>query len=164
MTNNAPQTVENSQTATITEATRSDIPAIKSIVNAAYTKYLPRIGRPPAPMLADYDELLSTQQVYVLKAGTRVVGSIILSRGEDSDSIKVNNLVVDPVAQGRGYGRLLMSHAESLARQQGLAAITLFTNLKMYENIALYGKLGLVETGRRTEDSYERVYFRKEFR
>lgn len=54
-----------------------------------------------------------------------------------------------------------MSHAEQVARSRGLNTITLFTNVKMYENICLYAKLGFVETGRRVEGPYERVYFRK---
>ena len=55
-----------------------------------------------------------------------------------------------------------MGYAEDLARRRGYPAVTLFTNVKMHENIGLYAKLGFVETGRRTEAGYERVYFRKE--
>jgi hypothetical protein len=32
----------------------------------------------------------------------------------------------------------------------------------MFENLGLYLKMGFVETGRREEDGFERVYFRKE--
>jgi ribosomal protein S18 acetylase RimI-like enzyme len=95
----------------------------------------------------------------VLRIRGRVVGSILLSR--DGDAIKINNLVVDPTAQGRGYGRVLMDYAEQTARAQGLAAVTLFTNEKMHENIALYTKIGFTETGRRAEDGFNRVFFRK---
>jgi ribosomal protein S18 acetylase RimI-like enzyme len=148
---------------TIDRATPDDVPGLEAIVKAAYSKYVERIGTPPAPMLADYRQLLKTQDVYVLRNGDKgtTVGSIILSVDDTQGSVKINNVVVDPSAQGRGYGRLLMDHAEAVARSKGLGALTLFTNVKMFENIGLYNKLGFIETERRTEGPYERVYFRR---
>ena len=143
----------------VERAKAEDVPVLRQMVDAAYSKYIERLGKPPAPMNADYGKLLKTQNVYVLRIGGRVVGSILLSR--DGDAIKVNNLVVDPSAQGRGYGRVLMDYAEDMARAQGLAAVTLFTNEKMHENIALYTKIGFRETGRKAEDGFNRVFFRK---
>ncbi|KAI5456011.1 acyl-CoA N-acyltransferase [Mariannaea sp. PMI_226] len=147
----------------ILKARTEDIPIIRGMVNAAYTKYIERIGKPPAPMNTDYDELMKTHDIFVLESNEdqRVVGSIIIAVDQESESIKINNLVVDPTSQGRGYGRILMNFAEEFARSQGFAALTLFTNVKMYENLALYPKMGFVETERRTEEGYERVYFRK---
>ena len=143
----------------VERAKAQDAPAIKRMVDAAYSKYIERIGKLPAPMTTDYNKLVETQNVYVLRVGGSMIGSILLSM--DGESVKVNNLVVDPPAQGRGYGRLLMDYAEDMARAQGLAAVTLFTNEKMHENIALYTKIGFTETGRKTEDGYNRVFFRK---
>ncbi len=140
-------------------AKAEDVPAIKPMIDAAYSKYIERFGKLPAAMTADYDKLVETQSLYVLRVGSNVIGSVLLSR--DDDSIKVNNLVVEPSAQGRGYGRVLMDHAEGMARAQGLAAVTLFTNERMHENIALYTKIGFTETGRKTEDGFNRVFFRK---
>ena len=144
----------------VEQATAGDVPAIKPMVGAAYSKYVERLGKLPAAMTVDYDKLVEEQDVYVLRADGSVVGSVVLSR--EGDSIKVNNLVVDPSVQGRGYGRVLMDHAERVARAQGLAAVTLFANEKMHENITLYTRLGFTETGRRTEDGFNRVFFRKE--
>ncbi|KPM36564.1 hypothetical protein AK830_g9982 [Neonectria ditissima] len=148
----------------ITRAKPEDIPAIKTIVDDAYSKYIERIGKPPAPMTTDYNELLNTHDIFVLRtdAANTVAGSIVLVIDSDSDSIKINNLVVDPAAQGRGYGRVLMNYAEDLARSQGRPALTLFTNVKMYENLGLYAKMGFTETERRTEAGFERVYFRRD--
>ncbi|KAJ3474535.1 hypothetical protein NLG97_g9801 [Lecanicillium saksenae] len=74
----------------------------------------------------------------------------------------VNNVVIDPSAQGKGYGRALFDCAEAWARTQGCTHMALFTNVKMVENLALYAKLGYEETERKTEDGFERVYFRKQ--
>lgn len=149
----------------IENALPSDAEAIKQIVIAAYSKYVPRMGgQEPAPMTTDYHTIIAShsQEVYVLRrqADSKVVGSIMLSDPGDG-SIKVNNLVVDAASQGRGYGRLLMGFAEGVTRERGLAALTLFTNEKMTENILLYPKMGFVEIERKVEDGYSRVYFRK---
>lgn len=48
------------------------------------------------------------------------------------------------------------------ARARGRPRLVLYTNRMMWENVALYGRWGFVETGRRHEDGYERVYFAKD--
>ncbi|KAH8884378.1 acyl-CoA N-acyltransferase [Thozetella sp. PMI_491] len=147
----------------IEKAKPENVTKIKAMVDAAYSKYIPRIGKPPAPMLADYNKVIEANDVFVLQPDDGdVIGSIILTIEDGADSVKVNNLVVDPAAQGRGYGRVLMAFAENFAKERGYAALTLFTNVMMHENMVLYPKLGFVETGRKTEDGYQRVYYRKE--
>ncbi|KAH8425128.1 GNAT family N-acetyltransferase [Aspergillus melleus] len=148
----------------IIKATPDHVPFIQSMVTAAYSKYIPRIGKPPAPMAANYYELLNTREIFVLERleDHTIVGSIVLRADSDTNSVSINNLVVDPETQGKGYGRLLMNFAEDLAKERGYEAMTLFTNIKMYENLALYPKLGFVEIDRREEDGYERVFFRKD--
>lgn len=149
----------------IEKALPSDAEAIKQIVIAAYSKYVPRMGgQAPAPMTADYHAIITShsQEVFALRRQEdgKLVGSILLSDPGDG-SLKVNNLVVDEAAQGRGYGKLLMAFAERTARDRGRAALTLFTNEKMTENIVLYPKMGFVEVERKLEDGYSRVYFQK---
>lgn len=148
----------------ITKATEEDVPIIQSMVEAAYTKYINRIGKRPAPMDEDYHQAIYTHTILVLRGGeNQVVGAIVLEINPSSDSMKVNNLVVHPAAQGHGYGRVLMDCAEDLARSQDYQALTLYTNVMMYENLGLYLKLGFFETERKHEDGFDRVYFRKSF-
>lgn len=149
----------------IEKALPSDAEAIKQIVIAAYSKYVPRMGgQEPAPMAANYHSIITShsQEVFALRRqeDDKLVGSILLSDPGDG-SVKVNNLVVDEAAQGRGYGKLLMAFAEQIARDRGRTALTLFTNEKMMENVVLYLKMGFVEVERKVEDGYSRVYFRK---
>lgn len=148
----------------ITRAQTDDIPRIQRIVNAAYTKYIDRIGKPPAPMTADYPQLLTTHDIFVLRPSGEdtLVGSIVLRPDIEAKVLHLNNLVVDPDVQGRGYGRVLLGCAEDWARITGCGEIKLFTNVKMFENFGLYAKMGYAEVERRMEDGYERVYFRKE--
>lgn len=147
---------------TVERATPDDVETIRGLVVAAYTKYIERIGKPPAPMLADYDQLLATHDIFVLRNETQTVGSIVLHVDKDDRSVQLNNLVVDPTAQGRGYGRVLMNFAERFTKDNNCATLKLFTNIKMVENLTLYAKLGFEETERRVDSGYERVYFEKQ--
>jgi ribosomal protein S18 acetylase RimI-like enzyme len=54
-----------------------------------------------------------------------------------------------------------MRLAEGEARRLGFTTVTLYTNEHMSENIELYKKLGYMETERKMEQGYQRVYMRK---
>ncbi|CEO58761.1 hypothetical protein PMG11_03465 [Penicillium brasilianum] len=146
----------------ITNATDKDVPVIQSMVEAAYTKYIDRIGKRPAPMDENYHQAIHTHTVLVLRGDDQVVGAIVLEIEPSSNSVKVNNLVVHPAAQGRGYGRVLMDYAEDVARSQDYRALTLYTNVRMYENLGVYSKMGFFETERKHENGFDRVYLRKD--
>jgi GNAT superfamily N-acetyltransferase len=145
----------------ITKATDEDVPVIQSMVEAAYTKYIDRIGKRPAPMDEDYHQVIYSHTVLVLRGDNQVVGAIVLEIEPSSDFVKVNNLVVHPAAQGRGYGRVLMDYAADVARSQDCRALTLYTNVKMCENLGVYSKMGFFENERKHEDGFDRVYLRK---
>lgn len=115
-------------------------------------------------MLADYYDLMQSHQIYVLcqDETSAIVGSIVLGLPQGSSSVDINNLVVDPSQQGRGFGKALMMCAEDVARDNSRTSLDLYTNVKMYENFALYNRMGFKEIGRRTESGYERVYFKKD--
>jgi hypothetical protein len=49
----------------IRPATAADVPVIGQIVEQAYRPYIPRIGKPPAPMLYDDAEQVSAGVVWV---------------------------------------------------------------------------------------------------
>jgi ribosomal protein S18 acetylase RimI-like enzyme len=138
-------------------ATPADLPVIRDIVTAAYTRYLDRMDRPPAPMLADYAAEVESGRLWV--AGAPVTGLVELI--ENADSLHIANVAVHPAAQGTGLGRRLMEFAEEQARQRGLARLDLYTHEVMTENQAIYARLGYRETARRTEDGYRRVYMDK---
>ena len=61
----------------------------------------------------------------------------------------IENVAVDPRWQREGLGRRLMAFAEDEARRRSLATMLLYTNERMVENIALYTRLGYLETERR---------------
>src|SRR5438132_1856650 len=139
-----------------------DSTAVRSCVRAAYAQYVSWIGREPAPMSADYIELISRGLVYVLKAPSYedVLGVLVLHAG--ANVLWIENVAVHPQHQRRGYGRRLMQFAEHEARAAGFGELRLYTNELMVENISIYTHLGYVEFDRRLDDGFLRVFMRKE--
>jgi GNAT superfamily N-acetyltransferase len=138
----------------------ADVDAVRDCVRAAYSVYLERIGRRPAPMSADYQALVAAGEVWVATEEEAVVGVLVIR--PRPDSLLLENVAVTPVRQGRGIGRALIAFAERRAAEIGLPAVELYTNELMTENLRLYPALGYVETERRREEGFARVFFRKD--
>ena len=144
---------------TIRPAVPADLDAVRRCVRDAYALYVPRIGREPAPMTADYAELIARGEVWVAEENGRVIGVLVLR--PLTGSLLLETVAVLPERQGRGLGRALIAFAERHARSLGLPEVTLYTNERMTENLGLYPRLGYLETGRHVEEGFARVYFRK---
>ena len=140
-------------------ATPEDLHAVEAIVRRAYARYVGRIGREPGPMSDDYRALIEAGRVQVVERDGAVRGLLVLI--PESEAMLLDNLAVDPDAQGSGLGRRMLDHAEQAARDAGYRRIRLYTNEAMHENIALYARLGYEETHRAKEKGLKRVYMLK---
>jgi GNAT superfamily N-acetyltransferase len=143
----------------ISLANGADAAAVHAIVDAAYRSYIPRIGKPPGPMLDDYAKRIADGQVWVLAADEGIVGILVLE--ETPNGFLLDNIAVAPGQQGKGRGRVLLDFAEAEAQRRGWNEIYLYTHALMTENIALYARIGYVETARVTEKGFDRVYMTK---
>lgn len=143
----------------IRPATPSDEPAIRDCAEQAYVRYVPLMGRKPAPMVADFAAQIAAGQVHVAIDDAGSFQGFIVFYVEDGH-IMLENVAVLPRAAGRGVGKRLIAFCEEAARQRGMN-VHLYTNEKMVENLSIYPKLGYVEVGRRTEAGFHRVYFEK---
>lgn len=145
---------------TIRAAQPRDVPAIEACAHEAYTRYVARIGREPAPMVANFAGQVARGTVQVaIDAGGGLAGFVVCyPRG---DHMHLENVAVRDDHRGKGIGRRLIERCEQQARAAGLAAVELYTNAKMAENLTLYPHLGYREVGRRTEDGFARVFYRK---
>jgi N-acetylglutamate synthase-like GNAT family acetyltransferase len=143
----------------VRKARPGDVPRIEAIAAAAYAPYTPRIGRPAAPVSADYSRAVSRGEVWVAEADGIVTGLLVLVARPDH--LLLENVAVDPAAQGTGTGARLLAAAEEQAATLGLPEIRLYTNVAMAENLAYYPRRGYVETHRGHEDGFDRVYFSK---
>jgi GNAT superfamily N-acetyltransferase len=143
----------------VRKAGQWDVPRIEAIVAAAYAPYTPRIGRPAGPVSADYAGAVAQGEVWVAQEDGVIAGLLVLV--PRSGHLLLENVAVDPAAQGTGVGARLLEVAEEEADRLGLPEIRLYTNVVMTENLAYYPRRGYVETHRGNEDGFDRVYFTK---
>ncbi|MDZ7729597.1 MAG: GNAT family N-acetyltransferase [Dehalococcoidia bacterium] len=138
----------------------ADARAVAGIVQEAYAPYAERIGTKPGPMLEDYDEVLRRHPAWGAYEGNALLGVLVVR--DDGERFVLDNVAVQPEAQGRGIGKALLAHGEREALSRGYDRVELYTNVAMTKNIALYAALGYVETERRREGGFDRVYMAKE--
>jgi len=143
----------------IRQAQPADQKAIVMCVQVAYAKYTARIGKKPAPLLANYALLIAQEVVYVLAHEEEIHGVLVMMLQERC--MFVENVAVDPRFQKQGLGRVLMNFVEQQTRMYQLDEIRLYTHELMTENLDFYCHLGFDEEERRTEDGYRRVFLRK---
>ena len=138
-------------------AIAADLPAIRALIDAAYATYLARMSKPPAPMFRDYGPSVEAGTTWI--TGSPITAVLTLYFRDEH--VYVENVAVDPSAQGRGLGRALMTFAEEEAARRGFTRMALVTHEAMTENQAIYTRLGYIEVERRAEDGYRRIYMEK---
>ena len=151
--------LENTNNVRIRPAVLADAEAVQACVMNAYRHYQSRIGRLPGPMTQNYAKVISEHGVFVAITDEAVSGVLVLAHKDEG--FLLDNVAVDPCAQGRGVGRALLQFAEAQARLAGYDSIYLYTNVVMSESLELYRRIGYKEYDRRTETGLSRVYMRK---
>jgi len=152
--------METPQSVVIRRATPADVASITAITNAAYARYVPRMGRKPQPMTADYQQMLATHPIWLLSVADQPAGVLVLIH--EPAALLIYSVAVHPDYQRRGFGQQLLAWSEYEARQAGYTQIRLYTNALMEENIARYTALGYRETGREPFGELTVVHFAKE--
>ncbi|WP_137149957.1 GNAT family N-acetyltransferase [Devosia sp. FKR38] len=122
------------------QAGPDDAAAIAALVRAAYARWVPVIGREPMPVRVDYAEALTRHRIDLREAGGALLG--LIETLQHPDHLWIENIAVAPQSQGRGHGRALLAHAETLARADGCKELRLLTNAAFASNVALYQKSG----------------------
>jgi GNAT superfamily N-acetyltransferase len=135
---------------------------VRDLVLAAYQPYVAVIGTAPGPMLDDYQQRIASDQVWVIEHDASIAGILVLV--EEPDCFLLDNIAVQPGRQGLGLGRRLLDFAETEAMRRGWDQITLYTNALMVENVAIYTARGYIETDRRSEKGFDRIYMVKPLR
>jgi ribosomal protein S18 acetylase RimI-like enzyme len=141
-------------------AVAADATTIAACVDAAYSPYVGRIGKRPAPVLTDYVRAIAEYQVWIVEGKNSDCKGVLVLIPKPT-YLLLDNVAVHPKHQGRGIGCRLIALAEAEAIRQGFRELRLYTNEKMVENIAMYKHLGWEEVGRGVEDGYKRVFMRK---
>ena len=126
--------------------TPADAAAIRALTRAAYARWVPVVGREPAPMGVDYAAALQHHRFDLLEQDAALVG--LIETQQRTDHLWIENVAVAPDRQGQGHGTRLLAQAEHLARAVGLAELRLLTNAAFLANIALYERRGYAVTAR----------------
>lgn len=85
----------------------------------------------------------------------QLVGCIFLKPEEAT--LYIGKLAVDPAAQGKGIGRLLLARAEATARELGLACLRLETRVELTENHRMFAAWGFGRTAENRHAGYDRT-------
>jgi GNAT superfamily N-acetyltransferase len=130
----------DSKDARIRRAGQADAAAVRELTRSAYAKWVPLIGREPTPMVADYERAVREHMIDLLFVDLGLAA--LIETVDETEHLLIENVAVAPPFQGRGYGRLLLEHAERLAASLGLPQLKLYTNKRFVTNIELYRRLG----------------------
>lgn len=143
----------------IRRAELTDLDSIVRCVHSAYEPYVARMGRQPAPMLADYLQLARDGVVNVAERNGSVEGLIVV--WAEADHVYIDNIATVESSRGTGVGQALLAWSEQHTRAIGHSEMRLYTNIAMIENLGYYERRGFDETHRSSDSGYERVYFSK---
>ena len=110
---------------TLREAFADDLLTVRRCVEAAYSGYVERIGRQPAPMTADYPALIDQGAVRIAEDAEGFSGVAVF--WPQVDHLYIDNLAVSPERQGQGIGTRLIEACEEHALARSLTELRLYT-------------------------------------
>lgn len=117
-----------------------DVPALVALQQLAYAKNRPLLGVEPLPLLADYDALFASHEVWLARGAEGLAGAIVLElRPED---LLLWSIATAPAAQGTGLGHALLAAVDTRARQLGRDRVRLYTGTPLKHLIDWYRRNG----------------------
>ena len=147
----------------IREAKSSDAEAMRAVAQHAFHIYVDRMGKQPAPMLANFDYHLRFDSCLIAELDdeiTAYVAGYVIIQFDDIEPL-LDTIAVLPEHQGKRIGKALLLAAEALIGTAGYKSYQLYTNIHMTENIIWYERLGFTAFKTIIEDGFERIYMRK---
>ena len=129
-------------TFTMRTAGAQDAETVRVLTREAYAKWIPLLGREPLPMQMDYERAVREHRIDMLFLDGGLVA--LIEMAPEPDHLLVVNIAVASSAQGRGFGRRLLAHAEQVAATLGLSELRLFTSGFLTANIELYWRTGYI--------------------
>lgn len=113
------------------------------------------------PTAATARSAMERGELFVLEDQGRIAAAAILNQTQvpayagcpwtyparEEEVMVLHTLVVDPLAQGRGYGRAFVTFYEDYARSHGCRYLRMDTNEKNQAARRMYAKLGFAEPG-----------------
>ena len=92
----------------------------------------------------DYENAIEEFEVWIAESAQGRLGLLMLEN--HIDHIVIYSVAVLPAQARQGVGKELLNHAEETAKRYGHQLIRLYTNKCMERNIAMYRRLGYVDS------------------
>ncbi len=112
---------------------------------AAFARLIPQLSQAPPPGLAELGEVAKNATLLIARdeAGI-IIGTLTLTmyRIPTSLQARIDDVVVDDAARGRGVGEALGREALAIARAAGAKAVTLSSHARRAAANRLYLRLG----------------------
>ena len=143
----------------IRQADLRDLYSVINCIEASFEPFISVLGQIPSALNADFKQIISNNNLYVAIIDDKVVGTIEIIM--DNENVKIEKLSVLPDFRGNKIGNKLICYAEFLAKANKLSKVKLFTNELLDYNIKYFRNSGFIETERKTENGFKRVYFEK---
>lgn len=121
-------------------ATRTEIPAITTLQQAAYAPLKQRIDMALPPHDADFAALFETMEIWVSGPSEALETALVIE--PKPDHLLIWSLAVAPARKGHRLGSTLLDFAEERARYDGHGLVRLYTNERFTENVAWYQRRG----------------------
>lgn len=144
----------------------ADIPAILSIIRAAFRKYADMLGLDGQVSAlreteADIERDLAEKTVLVAVRDGEIVGSVRYQMVSE-DMAYLTRFAVDPNVHNSGIGKLLLAAVDEYAGKQGAKVIALHTASKMTPLVRMYYGMGYYIKSVSEDRGYVRALFLKE--
>ena len=131
---------------------------LSDIAIHAYQQYVDAIGKPPAPMTADYQYHLDNDIIVTAKQDDIIIGFAIII--EKKDGFWLETIAIHPDHSGQGIGTSLMSSIDPYLKPK-TDHYQLYTNEVMIRAQSWYKQLGFREKSRHNASGFMRIYYLK---
>jgi GNAT superfamily N-acetyltransferase len=95
-------------------------------------------------------------QIFFVRENDEIKGTCAVLRNSES-TFELGKMAVDPSAQGKGFGKLLIQTAIEFTKNQGAKELILSSNTKLDAAIKLYEKYGFEALPHISDERYTRV-------
>jgi len=147
---------------TITKPTKKDIPELLRVTKACAKAMIAKgihQWNEDYPSYEAFEKDIEIGQLWVLKDGKNIIGSVVISEIIDEEykaitwltpnanSIYIHRLAIHPNYQGKGLAQKLMDFAEAHAKENNFISVRLDTFSVNKRNNAFYQKRGYQKLG-----------------
>ena len=93
------------------------------------------------PSIVRINNYLKSGKCYVAKLDAQLIGVLILDK-IDTNTIEIKNIAIKELAQRKGFGKMLLKHADKISRQSDCQKLVIGTGNSSKYQLALYQKEG----------------------